>query len=382
MAGLFGLGGISGIGGAQPPAGLLGPYFNQADMRKQQLKQGLLAAGIGLLQGGKGSTGEVLGQGLAAGLQGANNAGINYKQDAMGYNKMAQDMEAQRAKEEEKKRLMDWVAKQPPEMQNFLAVNPEAGAKLWQEQKIKGMFPGGEGGVKRGLVPQYGVDAQGNPVLLQLGDDATAAQTKMPAGVTLSKAPIKLDAGTHWVLLDPITRQSVGTIPKELAEAEAQKEIGAGRGKQIAAAPSDVAAADEALNLIDQIATDPNLDWGVGMTSLGNMIPGTPGRDFQSRVDQAKSGAFLSAIQQLRGMGSLSNAEGDTATKAVTRLNTATSKEEFLSALSDYKKVVQMGRARAAARIPGGAQAPVNQAPPMPTQAPSVDDLVNRYRSK
>ena len=141
MAGLFGLGGISGIGGAQPPAGLLGPYFNPADMRKQQLKQGLLAAGIGLLTGGKGSTGEVLGQGLAAGLQGANNAGINYKQDAMGYQQLDMQMQEQRAKEEEKKRLMDWVSKQPPEMQNFLAVNPEAGAKLWQEQKIKGMFP-------------------------------------------------------------------------------------------------------------------------------------------------------------------------------------------------------------------------------------------------
>lgn len=140
MAGLFGLGGIGGIGGAQPPAGLLGPYFNPADMRKQQLKQGLLAAGIGLLTGGKGSTAEVLGQGLAAGLQGANNAGINYKQDAMGYNQLSMQMEEQKAKQAEKQRLMDWVSKQPPEMQNFLAVNPEAGAKLWQEQKIKGMY--------------------------------------------------------------------------------------------------------------------------------------------------------------------------------------------------------------------------------------------------
>ena len=103
MAGLFGLGGIGGLGGAQPPAGLLGPYFNPADMRKQQLKQGLLAAGIGLLTNGKGSTGEVLGQGLAAGLQGANQAGINYKQDAMGYNKMAQDMEAQKEKQKQKR---------------------------------------------------------------------------------------------------------------------------------------------------------------------------------------------------------------------------------------------------------------------------------------
>jgi hypothetical protein len=50
------------------------------------------------------------------------------------------DMEAQQEKEAEKQRVMDWVHQQPPEMQNFLAVNPEAGAKMWQEQKIKQMY--------------------------------------------------------------------------------------------------------------------------------------------------------------------------------------------------------------------------------------------------
>ena len=205
--------------------------------------------------------------------------------------------------------------------------------------------------MKRGLVPQYGVDANGDPVLLQLGDDATAVQTEMPEGVTLSKTPIKLDAGTHWVILDPITRQSVGTIPKEIAEASRQAEIGTAQGKQDAAAPSDVAAADIALDLLDQIETDPNLDWGVGFTSMANVIPGTPGYDFQTRVNQAKGGAFLSAIQQLRGMGSLSNAEGATATEAVTRMNTATSKKEFLSAVRDYRRIVETGRSRAGARL-------------------------------
>lgn len=143
MAGLLGLGGIGGLGvsGATPPAGLLGPYYNPADMKRQQIKQGLLSAGISMLTNGKGSTGEVIGQALGGGLTGAMNAGINYKNDVMGYNKMAQDMEEQKEKREEKQRLMDWVSKQPPEMQNFLAVNPEAGAKLWQEQKIKGMYP-------------------------------------------------------------------------------------------------------------------------------------------------------------------------------------------------------------------------------------------------
>ena len=360
MAGLFGLGGFGGIGGAQPPAGLLGPYFNPADMRKQQLKQGLLAAGIGLLTGGKGSTGEVLGQGLAAGLQGANNAGINYKQDAMGYNKLAMDMQEQERKRKQEAAVAKMVESAPPHLKALWEAYPELGAKAYLE-----MESGGKGD-EYGLNPVWTQDAEGKWHLYQPNKGGGDPRLMDFGGNTPQPTQTYLNQGTQFMQAPSrgALPQNPAVIPIDNAGKQQAEEIGTAAGKQIAAAPADIAAADEALNLIDQIAVDPNLDWGVGMTSLGNMIPGSPGRDFQSRVDQAKSGAFLSAIQQLRGMGSLSNAEGDTATKAVTRLNTATSKEEFLSALGDYRKIVQMGRQRAAARIPGGAQAPaVNPAP-------------------
>lgn len=87
---------------------------------------------------------------------------------------------------------------------------------------------------KFGLNPQYGVDEQGNPVLLQVGSGGAAVKTQMPDGVTLSKEPIKLDAGTHFVLLDPITRQPVGQIPKDLAGAEREKAAGKALGDDTA----------------------------------------------------------------------------------------------------------------------------------------------------
>jgi hypothetical protein len=69
----------------------------------------------------------------------------------------------------------------------------------------------------------------------------------------------------------------------------------------------------------------------------------------------------------MRGLGSLSNAEGGAATAAVTRMNTATSEEAFNAALDDYEKIIRQGMARAEARIqqsngqvqtPPGMQAP------------------------
>jgi hypothetical protein len=202
-----------------------------------------------------------------------------------------------------------------------------------------------------GLNPQYGVDANGNPVIVQLSKDGTSKQTPLPDGVSLSKQPIKLDAGTHFVLLDPITRQPVGTIPKNVAEVEKQKVLGENEGKNVAAAPKDLQAGLNAKSLIQQMKVDPNREWGTGVSSVFNAIPGTPGYDYQRKVDQSKSGAFLTAIEQMRGLGALSNAEGQTATAAVTRMDTATSEGAFKEALADYERIIDQGIARAESRM-------------------------------
>lgn len=211
--------------------------------------------------------------------------------------------------------------------------------------------PGSGNDSEYGLAPQYGVDKDGNPVIVQLSKSGVAKQTALPEGVQLSKEPIRLDAGTHYVLLDPITRQPIGQVAKNLAEAEAQKEIGAARGKAEVAAPADYQAAQNALDLVNSLRNDPNRQMATGKSSVFNRIPGTPGYDFQTKVNQVKSGAFLSAIEQMRGMGQLSNAEGQTATAAVTRMDTATSEEEFLAALDDYEKIIRQALNRASKRM-------------------------------
>lgn len=167
--------------------------------------------------------------------------------------------------------------------------------------------------------------------------------------ITMKRAEKYLDIGTGYVQPNPVAPgQNVRTVTKDLVGAERDKELGTAIGKAEGSAPSDLQAANEALYAIESIRNDKNMDWGVGLSSpVGNMIPKTPGYDFQNKVDQAKSGAFLTAIQSMRGLGALSNAEGDTATKAVTRMNTATSKEAFLSALADYERIVKNGKTKA-----------------------------------
>lgn len=152
-------------------------------------------------------------------------------------------------------------------------------------------------------------------------------------------------------MYDKATGSPVRNVGPNLAEAEKQKAIGDAAGKATASAPSDIMGADTALELVNSLRNDPNRQMGTGLSSVFNVIPGTPGYDFSTKVDQAKGGAFLTAIQQLRGMGALSNAEGQTATTAVTRMQTATSEGEFMAALDDYEKIVRRGRTMAMQRL-------------------------------
>jgi hypothetical protein len=153
--------------------------------------------------------------------------------------------------------------------------------------------------------------------------------------------------------------------------------LGESRGASIAGAPVDVATADMTLQYIDEVREHPGIDIGTGVTSVGNILRGTPGYDFQNRVDQLLSGGFLTAIDQLRGMGALSNAEGQTATRAISRMDTATSKGEFLDALADYENIVRMGRERAAKRLPQ--QQPQSSVSPQGQGGASDDELLRMY---
>lgn len=129
---------------------------------------------------------------------------------------------------------------------------------------------------------------------------------------------------------------------------------GKAAGENMASAAADLQSAQNALDMINSLRFDPNRPQGTGKSSWFNWIPGSAGYDYQNKVDQVKSGAFLVAIDALRGMGALSNTEGQAATSAITRLDTATSEKAFLEALADYEKIVRQGYDRAASRVNGG----------------------------
>jgi hypothetical protein len=83
------------------------------------------------------------------------------------------------------------------------------------------------------------------------------------------------------------------------------------------------------------------------------LIPGTDTSSFNARLDQVKGGAFLKAFESLKGAGAITEKEGEKATSAITRMNTAQSEKEFIAAATEFRGVV----ADATARLQGGGRA-------------------------
>ncbi len=214
---------------------------------------------------------------------------------------------------------------------------------------LTGNLPQARGGnAELGLNPQYGVDDQGNPALLQLGKDGKVVKSQMPEGVTLSKTPIKLDAGTQWILLDPITRQPVGQIPKDLAGAASQTAQGTAQGAAAFDLPRVEQNANTTLSVLERMKTHPGREGSTGF--IQGLLPARTSDqvDFQSLVDQTKGQSFLQAFQMLKGAGAITDIEGAKATDAISRLgNQRLSDQDYLGAIDDLETVIKTGLARA-----------------------------------
>jgi len=246
------------------------------------------------------------------------------------------------------------------------AVGPDQGAKILADALLAKYRNdlGASRGARVGLNPIYGVDDQGNPVVLQTTETGEVIRSRMPEGVRISREPIRMDAGTHWVLVDPITRQQIGMVPKATEEEAARRargqELGKAEGAARAGYEDAVSKAQLALSTIQKIKDHPARERMTGWSSyLPTVTPS--GRGFQALLGQLEGQVFLEAYSGLRGGGHITEIEGEKAQRALARLDTAQSEEEFVQALDDLASVISAGMQRAAKKA--GMAAPQQPGP-------------------
>lgn len=117
------------------------------------------------------------------------------------------------------------------------------------------------------------------------------------------------------------------------------------------------------IDSIDGILNDPALDTATGVFSFLQAVPGTPQRRFGARAAQLEGQAFLQAFESLKGGGQITEIEGQKATQAIGRLDTAQSPNDYRQALTELRDLLQLAQNRP----PGWAQQQSAKPQEMPT---------------
>lgn len=220
-----------------------------------------------------------------------------------------------------------------------------------------------------GLQPIYGTDKDGNPVIMQLGKSGEAIQSKLPGGVMVQKEPIKVETPTATVLIDPVTKQQISVIQKDLKGAAIQKEEGEAQGKAAVGLQGARDRADVSLQAINKLANDPDLKRIVGWNSMLPTLPASKAAALEAQYNFVKSRQFLDAYDSLRGAGAITEQEGQAAAKAWGNLATNVDEKTFKENLGVLVDILKRGLANAEAKAAGKFAAPAGGAGAAPETA-------------
>lgn len=140
----------------------------------------------------------------------------------------------------------------------------------------------------------------------------------------------------------------------ELAQAEQKSKLEAGKSQQESAGSltglvQSVRIFDQASKLAKSMRSSPVLAQTVGggnlilagVKAFERNVPGTPEFDFSANANRLKSAAFAQAITMLKGMGALSNAEGQAITNSLTDVdNLKQSPEQYQKRLDEFSSLM------------------------------------------
>ena len=314
--------------------GLLGNISNAFGGR-----QGLLSAGLPMMFGGP----QMQQQALMQGLQ--------YGGTMQAENRKTQAQAAQLNK------TVEFLKQVNPELAQAVEMGAMSPKDAYSTH-LKAEAP--NNGASYSKSPVYGEDAEGNVILGTVGDDGSFKQIDT-GGFTPSTGVTKVDLGDRIGIMNKRTGEIVGYEDKNLVGAERDKAIGKAQGANAANLGAATQGLDDTMTLVDSVLKHPSLSAAVG--PIDGRLPSfsSGARDFDERVEQIKNKAFLSARQELKGGGAITDYEGQKAETALVRASQAKSEADFIQAMNEFKQALQRGKQLLAMQAGQAPQQPQTQ---------------------
>jgi len=130
------------------------------------------------------------------------------------------------------------------------------------------------------------------------------------------------------------------SVQRRVAAAKAGGRVsGADKAKAQIDVPKAQGDAEYLKKSLDELVTHPGFkeSVGLGYGFVSKFAPASDAAGWQARMKQIEGKKFMDAYQSLKGGGQITEIEGVKATEAASRMKAATSEEEFISAVNDYK---------------------------------------------
>jgi hypothetical protein len=185
-----------------------------------------------------------------------------------------------------------------------------------------------------------------------LGKNGGLIPQSLPGGGRVLDTKKFVDQGTHITPYGTRSGLPSGpSIPIDIHGKESAQQAGAIEGKAAGAMPDVVQNINSSLNAIDEALAHPGRGAATGKSSWmdpSNYIKGSEAYGYREGVLKKVTGqAFLASVQQMRGLGHLSESEGKAATEASAALATGLPDEEHEKQLKILKAIQMRGLIRA-----------------------------------
>ncbi|MGG2141180.1 phage DNA ejection protein [Symbiopectobacterium sp. RP] len=161
--------------------------------------------------------------------------------------------------------------------------------------------------------------------------------------------------------------------------AATQRDLGQARTDKVDAYNTSMDTMTRTIDTANKVLDSPGFTGYFGVNLIpgtNRWIPGTDAADTSALVDTLKSQGFMSGIQQMRGLGALSNAEGQKVMDAIGNLSASQSEKSARASIKAIIDTTQMAQKRLQQKY--GKDIPVQQPNQQQSQM-SDDDLVNKY---
>ncbi len=172
---------------------------------------------------------------------------------------------------------------------------------------------------------------------------------------------VKLPDGTtgYGTFKNNVFKPAIGpdgkplVIPKEI-DPKIEMDMAKTESEKMEKAQAGLDKSNQFLNSLEKLEKHKGFKNLFG-TNIGipTFVAGSAGADAKAELDKVTAKAFMESIQSLKGMGALSNAEGEKASAAFIALNPNMSEEAARQSIKEAKDIIRAGITRAQKMMEG-----------------------------